>query len=63
MHYLSLAEHPFYQRTFGWRPEEFPHATRIGRQTVSIPLSPRLSDADAQDVVAAVRDVLRQRCR
>jgi len=63
VHYLSLAEHPFYQRTFGWRPEEFPHATRIGRQTVSIPLSPRLSDADAQDVVAAVRDVLRPRCR
>ena len=61
VHYLSLAEHPFYQRTFGWRPEEFPHATRIGRQTVSLPLSPRLTDADGQDVVAAVRDVLRQR--
>jgi dTDP-4-amino-4,6-dideoxygalactose transaminase len=63
VHYLSLAEHPFYQRTFGWRPEEYPHATRIGRQTVSIPLSPRLTDADARDVVAAVRDVLEQRRR
>ena len=31
---------------------------RIGRQTVSLPLSPKLSDEDVQDVIAAVRDVL-----
>jgi dTDP-4-amino-4,6-dideoxygalactose transaminase len=58
VHYLSVAEHPFYQKTFGWQPEDFPHAMRIGRQTVSLPLSPRLSDADVERVVAAVRDFL-----
>src|SRR5262249_9022426 len=42
VHYLSVPEHPFYQRAFGWRPEDHPHAMRIGRQTVSLPLSPKL---------------------
>lgn len=61
VHYLSLAEHPFYQKTFGWQPEDFPHAMRIGRQTVSLPLSPRLTDADVERVVTAVRGILTKR--
>ena len=58
VHYLSVPEHPYYQKTFGWKPEEYPHAMRIGRQTVSLPLSARLTDEDAADVVAAVRDIV-----
>ncbi|RMG89607.1 MAG: DegT/DnrJ/EryC1/StrS family aminotransferase, partial [Chloroflexi bacterium] len=41
VHYLSIPEHPFYQERFGWRPEAYPHAMKIGRQTVSLPLSPK----------------------
>jgi len=55
VHYRAIPEHPFYQRSFGWTPEQFPHAMRVGRQTVSLPLSARLSDEDAKDVIAAVR--------
>ncbi|NCC25214.1 MAG: DegT/DnrJ/EryC1/StrS family aminotransferase [Deltaproteobacteria bacterium] len=55
VHYLALPEHPHYWQRFGWRPEQWPQATRIGRQTVSIPLSPGLSDQDVEDVVEAVR--------
>lgn len=58
VHYLSVPEHPYYQKTFGWRPEEFPHAMQIGRQTVSLPLSAKMTDADVEDVVTAVRRVL-----
>jgi dTDP-4-amino-4,6-dideoxygalactose transaminase len=60
VHYLSVPEHPFYQQTFGWKPEEFPHAMRVGRQTVSLPLSARLTDADVDDVIAAVRRCLKR---
>ena len=55
VHYLAIPEHPYYQRRFGWRPEDVPQATRIGRETVSLPLSPKLSEDDVQDVIAAVR--------
>ena len=59
VHYLSVPEHPFYQQRYGWRPEDYPNAMRIGRQTVSLPLSPALTDDDVDDVVAAVRQILR----
>jgi dTDP-4-amino-4,6-dideoxygalactose transaminase len=55
VHYLSVPEHPYYQQRFGWRPEQWPNAMRLGRQTVSLPLSPVLTDADADRVIDAVR--------
>jgi len=58
VHYLSIAEHPYYQKTFGWRPEEYPNARRIGRETVSLPLSAKLTDQDVADVINAVREIL-----
>lgn len=61
VHYLSIPEHPYYQRRFGWRPEDYPHAMRIGRRTLSLPLSPRLSDRDVEDVIEAVHRILERR--
>jgi dTDP-4-amino-4,6-dideoxygalactose transaminase len=58
VHYLSIPEHPYYQDTLAWRPEDYPHAMRIGRQTVSLPLSAGLSEEDVGDVVEAVRRVV-----
>jgi dTDP-4-amino-4,6-dideoxygalactose transaminase len=58
VHYLSLAEHPYYREALGWRPETVPVAARIGRQTVSIPLSPALGDDDVGDVIEAVARIL-----
>ncbi len=58
VHYLSIPEHPYYQQTYGWRPEDYPNAMRIGRQTVSLPLSAKLTDKDVQDVITAVRKVI-----
>lgn len=59
VHYLSIPEHPYYQQTFGWQPEDYPHAMKIGRQTVSLPLSAKLTDEDVGDVVRFVRTALR----
>ena len=54
VHYLSIAEHPYYQQRFGWRPEQWPHAMRLGRQTLSLPLMPQLSAQDQERVIAAL---------
>ncbi|HBB41456.1 MAG: UDP-4-amino-4,6-dideoxy-N-acetyl-beta-L-altrosamine transaminase [Nitrospirae bacterium CG18_big_fil_WC_8_21_14_2_50_70_55] len=58
VHYLAIPEHPYYQGRFGWRPEEYPNATRVGRQTVSLPLSPALTSQDVNDVIAAVTEIV-----
>jgi dTDP-4-amino-4,6-dideoxygalactose transaminase len=54
VHYLSIPEHPFYQQTLGWKPDDYPEAKRIGRQTVSLPFSAKLTDEDVEDVIEAV---------
>jgi dTDP-4-amino-4,6-dideoxygalactose transaminase len=59
VHYLSVPEHPVYRERFGWKPEDWPKAQRIGRQTVSLPLSPKLTDRDVERVIRAVRKTLR----
>jgi dTDP-4-amino-4,6-dideoxygalactose transaminase len=58
VHYRSIPEHPYYQTTFGWRPEEYPHAWKVGEQTVSLPMSPNLSDDDVADVIGTVTELL-----
>lgn len=54
VHYQSMPEHPFYREKFGWRPEDYPNAMRIGRETISLPIGPKLDDNDVEDVIAAV---------
>jgi dTDP-4-amino-4,6-dideoxygalactose transaminase len=58
VHYLSVAEHPFYRESFGWQATDYPHAMQIGRQTVSLPLSAGLEDDDVADVIEAVERVI-----
>lgn len=57
VHYLAIPEHPYYRERFGWRPEDFPNAMRIGRQTLSLPLGPKLSAPDQEYVIQNVRDI------
>jgi dTDP-4-amino-4,6-dideoxygalactose transaminase len=58
VHYESIPVHPYYRERFGWQPEDYPNSFRIGQQTVSLPLSPKLTDRDVTDVIRAVRKVL-----
>jgi dTDP-4-amino-4,6-dideoxygalactose transaminase len=59
VHYLSIPEHPYYQKRYGWAPEDYPQAMRIGRQTVTLPLSAKLTDDDVKDVIASVKRIIR----
>lgn len=54
VHYLSVPEHPYYRERFGWKPEDTPQAMRMGRQTLSLPLSAKLTNDDVADVIKAV---------
>jgi dTDP-4-amino-4,6-dideoxygalactose transaminase len=59
IHFISLHQHEYYRRTFGFQPEDFPHARWISERTISLPLSAALTEQDVNDVIAAVRKVLR----
>lgn len=57
VHYIALHLHPYYQKTFGCKRGDFPNAEWVSDRTVSIPLSAKLTDQDAEDVIEAVKNV------
>lgn len=59
IHFTALHLHKYYRETFGYKPGDFPNAEWIGERTVSLPLSPKLTDGDVGDVIEAVCKVLR----
>lgn len=60
VHFIPLHLHPFYRQTYGYRPEDFPTATRIFERTISLPLYPKMTETDVRDVIEAVRRIVAQ---
>ena len=57
VHYIPIHLHPSYQK-YGYKRGDFPNSEFIGDRTVSIPLSPALTEKDVQDVIDAVTKIL-----
>ena len=58
VHYRGVHLHPFYREKYGLEPEQFPVATAISERTLSLPLSPKVSERDQDDVVEALEELL-----
>jgi dTDP-4-amino-4,6-dideoxygalactose transaminase len=58
VHYRGVHLHPYYRDRYDLVPEQFPVATAISERTLSLPLSPKVTEADQDDVVAALRELL-----
>lgn len=54
VHYRGVHLHPYYRDRYRLAPEHFPVATDISERTLSLPLSPSVSEADQDDVVRAL---------
>jgi len=59
VHFIPIHLHPYYRDRYGFSPASFPVAYANYERMLSLPLAPRLSDADVGDVIEAVRDVVR----
>jgi dTDP-4-amino-4,6-dideoxygalactose transaminase len=56
--FVPLYAHRFYREAFRLQPRDYPRAAKVYGQSLSLPLYPRMSEADVWDVVRAVRKVL-----
>jgi dTDP-4-amino-4,6-dideoxygalactose transaminase len=54
VHYRAVHMHEYYRERFGFTPEDFPVARDVSERTISLPLSPGLSQRDVEDVIDAV---------
>jgi len=55
VHYTPVHLHPYYRQTLGYREGAFPNAEWIGKGTISLPLSAKLSQEDVEDVISVLR--------
>ena len=62
IHFRSLHLHPYYAERFSLRRGMFPRAERISSQTLSLPLSSTLTDAEVDRVVGELAEALEMRC-
>ncbi len=63
VHWRPLHLHPYYQQTFGWRPEHCPVATREWQRLVSLPIFSSMTDVELTHVVESVRSLCRRLAR
>ena len=63
VHFIPIHLHPYYRDKYGYKPEDFPVAYREYQRIISLPLYPRMSDQDVEDVIEAVVDVVERHRR
>jgi dTDP-4-amino-4,6-dideoxygalactose transaminase len=63
IHYTALHLQRYYRERFGTRRGDYPEAEWVSDRTVSLPLSPAMTEDDVEDVIAAVTDVLAEHRR
>lgn len=56
VHYIPVHLQPYYRKTFGFGPGDFPRAEEYYAEALSLPLFPALTDEDQDRVIAAIGD-------
>jgi len=60
VHFIPLHRHPLFAGRYGCRRRDFPMAERFYAGLLSLPLYPRMTDENADDVIRAVREIITQ---
>jgi dTDP-4-amino-4,6-dideoxygalactose transaminase len=58
VHFIPIPYHPYYQQTLGVKPGDFPNTDRLFAGILSLPLFPRMTDADVARVADAVEEIV-----
>jgi perosamine synthetase len=57
VHWRPLHLHPYYQSTFGWKPEDFPVATAVWQRLISLPIFSAMKDEEAEYTIRTIKDI------
>jgi perosamine synthetase len=63
VHFIPLHLHPYYAETFGYRPNDFPVASKVFQRAISLPLYSKMTEADVIRVIETVRDLVKENRR
>jgi len=57
VHWRPLHLHPYYQKRFGWRPEDCPTASEVWERLVSLPIFPDMREKETKYVISVVKEL------
>jgi len=60
VHYIPVHLHPYYRERFSYKRGDYPVAESAYEQLISLPIFPKMTDEDVQDVITAVRKVVKR---
>ncbi len=60
VHFIPLYRHPFYSKTFGYEPKDFPKSEHAYERILSLPIYPAMTHDDVNAVIESVEDVIRK---
>lgn len=63
VHYKPVHMMSYYAKKYNLKPSDFPNAAKAYERMIALPLSSKMSLADAQDVVDAVQDICKKHSR
>ena len=58
VHYIPIHLHSYYQKNYGFKKGDFPLSEEVYDNIITLPLFPKMSEKDVQDVIDAVRKVV-----
>ena len=60
IHYRAIPEHSVYRKKFEFKLSDYPNAKKIGRETISLPLSPLLKKNEIKRVIGVLKNIFRK---
>ncbi len=63
VHFIPLHFHPFYQNAYGYQVEDFPTARGCFERIISLPIYPKMTEADVEYVIEVVHEIIRDNRR
>jgi dTDP-4-amino-4,6-dideoxygalactose transaminase len=60
VHFIPLHLHPYYRDKFGYKPADFPNASRAFERIISLPIYPKMTEGNVRDVIVAVRQIVQE---
>ena len=59
VHFIPLHLHPYYRDRFGYGPKDFPVASAVFDQILSLPIYPKMTKTDVLEVIHSVTKIVR----
>ena len=63
VHYTPLHMHPYYRETFGYQPDDLPVTKSTYERIISLPIYPKLSEADLDYIIETVKRIVAENRR